>query len=167
MFALTPSERRGALVVALLFALGALRDLWVARHPHVDPPLDRTTAFATPGRAGPAAANPDAERSPTEAPRPAGAGGAIDLNRAGAEELDALPGIGPVLARRILEHRARQGPFRRVEELLAVRGIGPKLFARLESRVTVDSVAPAPAPRASGSRAMPRNRTGHDPAVRP
>ncbi|HEV2105361.1 MAG TPA: helix-hairpin-helix domain-containing protein [Candidatus Eisenbacteria bacterium] len=42
-----------------------------------------------------------------------------------------MPGIGPVLARRIVEHRREHGPFRSPEELRAVRGIGPKLYARL------------------------------------
>jgi competence protein ComEA len=61
----------------------------------------------------------------------------IDLNRAGASELDALPGIGPVLARRIVEHRRQHGPFRSLEELRAVRGLGPRLLERLRPRVKV------------------------------
>jgi competence protein ComEA len=52
-------------------------------------------------------------------------------------ELDALPGIGPVLAARIVEHRRAHGPFRRVEELRAVRGVGPRLFERLHGRLRV------------------------------
>jgi competence protein ComEA len=55
----------------------------------------------------------------------------LDLNRATAEELGALSGIGPVLARRIVEWRSTHGPFRSVEELEQVSGIGPKLRARL------------------------------------
>jgi competence protein ComEA len=60
----------------------------------------------------------------------------IDLNRAGIADLDALPGIGPRLAQRIVAARARDGPFRRVEELRRVRGIGPKTLARIRSLVT-------------------------------
>ncbi len=59
----------------------------------------------------------------------------VDLNRADARELATLPGIGPKLARRILAHRRRQGPFRRPEDLLGVRGIGHRLLARLRSRL--------------------------------
>ena len=59
------------------------------------------------------------------------------MNRAGASELDALPGIGPVLARRIVEYRRQHGPFRSVEELRAVRGLGPRLLERLRPRVSV------------------------------
>ena len=68
----------------------------------------------------------------------------IDLNRASLAELDALPGIGPVLAARIVEHRLRHGPFRAVEELRAVRGIGPRLLARLAPRLTVGGGDPRP-----------------------
>jgi competence protein ComEA len=63
----------------------------------------------------------------------------IDLNRAGIADLDALPGIGPRLAQRIIAERARDGPFRRVEELRRVRGIGPKTLARIRPLVTVEA----------------------------
>jgi competence protein ComEA len=66
-----------------------------------------------------------------------GGGGLLDLNTAGVAELDALPGIGPVLARRIVEYRSRQGPFRSVEELDDVPGIGPAIAAELAELVTV------------------------------
>jgi competence protein ComEA len=59
----------------------------------------------------------------------------VDLNAASPEELDRLPGIGPVLAGRIVEYRRRHGRFTRIEELLAVRGIGPRLLERLRGRV--------------------------------
>ena len=63
--------------------------------------------------------------------------GRLDINRATASELDALPGVGPVLAARILDHRAHYGAFRELNELRAVRGIGPKLFARLKDRIRI------------------------------
>jgi competence protein ComEA len=75
-----------------------------------------------------------------QAGSPSGAasgGGRIDLNTAGVAELDALPGIGPVLAQRIVDHRSRQGPFRSVEELDDVPGIGPGTAAELAELVTV------------------------------
>jgi len=64
----------------------------------------------------------------------------LDLNRADAADLDALPGIGPVLARRIVDFRREHGPFRRVEELRAVRGVGPRLLERIRPRVEVAAV---------------------------
>jgi competence protein ComEA len=66
----------------------------------------------------------------------------LDLNRAGAAELDALPGVGPVLAARIIEQRRRFGPFHRVDDLRAVRGVGPRLLARIRPLVTVTAGSP-------------------------
>ena len=67
----------------------------------------------------------------------AGTGGSVDLNSATAAELDALPGIGPVLAQRIVDHRTRNGPFRTVDELDDVPGIGPAIAAELAELVAV------------------------------
>ena len=56
--------------------------------------------------------------------------GPVDLNRATAAELDLLPGIGPATAQAIVDHREANGPFASVDDLEAVRGIGP---AKLEA----------------------------------
>ncbi|WNB84615.1 helix-hairpin-helix domain-containing protein [Cellulomonas sp. ATA003] len=61
----------------------------------------------------------------------------IDINRADLAALDALPGIGPVLAQRILDWRAGNGPFRDVGELVEVAGIGEALLERLRPLVRV------------------------------
>lgn len=60
----------------------------------------------------------------------------LDLNRADTAALQALPGVGPALARRIVEARA-ESPFRSVDDLLKVRGIGPATLARLRPLVAV------------------------------
>ena len=65
----------------------------------------------------------------------------LDLNRASAESLDVLPGIGPARAAAIAAERA-QLPFRRVEDLRAVHGIGPRTIAGLEGWVSVASPPP-------------------------
>lgn len=65
----------------------------------------------------------------------------IDINKASAKELERLPGIGPELAHRIEEYRAKSGPFERVEELLNVPGIGPKKFKALSPYVKVEQKA--------------------------
>lgn len=65
------------------------------------------------------------------------AGGRLDLNRATAEQLDALPGVGPVTAQAILTWRSKHQKFSRVEELQEVDGIGPKTFAQIEPHVRV------------------------------
>lgn len=62
----------------------------------------------------------------------------ISLNRASREELEALPGIGPSLAARIVEQRECYGPFRRAEHLMLVRGISERRFTRLRPFVNTD-----------------------------
>lgn len=59
----------------------------------------------------------------------------VDINRAGPDELRTLPGVGPVLADRIVEDRAARGSYRKPEDLLRVRGIGPALLERLRARI--------------------------------
>lgn len=63
--------------------------------------------------------------------------GPLDLNRASQGELESLPGIGPTLAARILADREANGPFRSVQDLDRVVGVGPGLLRRLEGRVEV------------------------------
>ncbi len=58
-----------------------------------------------------------------------------DINRARAPELERLPGIGPALALRIIEERRRRGGFDSVDDLLAVRGIGPATLSRIRTVV--------------------------------
>lgn len=67
----------------------------------------------------------------------ASATGKLDLNAATAEELDTLPGVGPVTAQKILAWRAAHGRFRTVAELQEVDGIGPKSYAEIAPRVRV------------------------------
>lgn len=61
----------------------------------------------------------------------------VEINAATAADLEALPGIGPVLAARIVAHREQNGRFERLEDLLDVEGIGPRLLARLRPLVQV------------------------------
>lgn len=63
----------------------------------------------------------------------------IDLNAATAEQLDALPGVGPATASAIVDYRTKNGPFTRVEDLLDVRGIGDAKLEALRDSVTVGS----------------------------
>ncbi|MFD8646148.1 helix-hairpin-helix domain-containing protein [Streptomyces zaomyceticus] len=64
-----------------------------------------------------------------------GPGVPLSLNTATAEQLDTLPGVGPVLARHIVDHRTEHGGFRSVGELREVNGIGERRFADLEPLV--------------------------------
>jgi competence ComEA-like helix-hairpin-helix protein len=79
----------------------------------------------------------DRFRSSDASGRPARSGpsGRVDVNRAGAAELETVPGIGPGLAARVIAHRERNGPFRTVDELENVPGIGPATLARIRPHV--------------------------------
>jgi len=61
----------------------------------------------------------------------------IDINRAEPWLLEALPGIGEVLAQRITDYRSENGPFKRIEDLLHVEGIGPATFESIKAYITV------------------------------
>ena len=61
----------------------------------------------------------------------------ININTANEKELDALPGVGPAIARRIVEYRSSQ-PFTKIEDIMLVKGIGEKKFAKLKELITVE-----------------------------
>lgn len=90
---------------------------------------------------------------PTRRATPKAPAAPVDVDRASASELEALPRIGPALARRIVEDRDARGPFGSLEGFQRVRGVGPAMAAVLSGTVTF-SGTPRPSiaggPRASG-----------------
>jgi competence protein ComEA len=80
-----------------------------------------------------------ASAAPAAKPAPAGK---VNLNTATAEQLTSLPGVGPKLAARIVEHRQKEGPFKTAQELMNVKGVGEKNFQKIQGYLTVgDSAA--------------------------
>ena len=67
----------------------------------------------------------------------ASAGAPINLNTATVAQLETLPGIGKSTAERILEYRQKNGSFKKVEDLMNVRGIGEKSFLKMKALITV------------------------------
>lgn len=90
-----------------------------------------------PAAQAPSAAIGTGERpAPTPAPEPSAT--RINLNTASAAQLELLPGVGPAMAARIIEHRATHGPFRTIQDLDAVKGIGPRTIEKLRGLVTLE-----------------------------
>lgn len=77
--------------------------------------------------------------SPPAQPSPAVRAGVVlvNINAASAAELEALPGVGPAIAQRILDYRGENGPFATVEEIMEVKGIGPATYEKLKDQITV------------------------------
>ena len=73
---------------------------------------------------------------------PAFAQDLVDINAATAQELTSLPGIGPVIAGKIVEYREAKA-FSNIEEIQEVKGIGPAKFEAIKDRITVGVAAPA------------------------
>ena len=68
----------------------------------------------------------------------------VNLNTATASQIATLPGIGETAAQRIIEYREKNGGFKKVEELMNVKGIGEKSFLKLKPLVTLGDAKPAP-----------------------
>ncbi|MEK8023786.1 MAG: helix-hairpin-helix domain-containing protein [Candidatus Hydrogenedentota bacterium] len=98
------------------------------------------------------------------------AAGEIDINTATIEELDKLPGIGAAKAKAIVEHRAAKGPFRTVDDLQIVKGIGKERLDKFRNLVTVGG-AGATSPRSSfvpqNSRSAPNSAPPRSPQSPP
>ncbi len=61
----------------------------------------------------------------------------VNLNSATAEQLQSLPGIGPAIAKSIIDYRTKVGKFNRIEEIINVKGIGEKKFQKIKDRLVV------------------------------
>ena len=62
----------------------------------------------------------------------------VNLNQATAEELQALPGVGPALSERIILYRTEHGPFKSVDQLTEVKGVGQTKLAKFKDQLTID-----------------------------
>jgi len=89
----------------------------------------------------PAMASQSAESQTTATAKPS-----LNLNTATIDQLETLPGIGRKTAERILEHRTKSGGFKRIEELMNVKGIGEKSFLKLKPLIVVSPPKPEKAP---------------------
>jgi competence protein ComEA len=96
-------------------------------------------AVITSGAIPAAAQQPSAKSKPAAAPaKPAGtATASVNINTATQAQLESLPGVGVKAAARILEYRQKNGNFKKIEELMNVKGIGEKSFLKIKALITV------------------------------
>jgi competence protein ComEA len=87
---------------------------------------------------GAAPAKPSRTAKPSASPA-----SPVNLNTATQAQLEALPGVGPKAAQRILDYRKQNGSFKKVEDLMNVKGFGEKTFLKLKPMLTVEKAAPA------------------------
>jgi competence protein ComEA len=123
------------LAVALGVAAGGLAvDRWRRAHPDLAAYLEALD------RAAPPAREPAPRREAgTGVGRPRPADAPLDVNLATVADLERLPGVGPALAARIVDARARDGPFASVDDLRRVRGVGAATLERLRPRLAVNT----------------------------
>ena len=139
-----PGKRAFIQLVAVLLASGALRTAWGHRSTGLeDLPGDPVSLNALADSAA-RLAESEARRS-----RPLDEGERLDPNRAPEEELDRLPGVGPSTARALV-HARDSLPFRSLDELVRVRGIGERTAERLRQHLTLASVPAVTAGRPRG-----------------
>jgi competence protein ComEA len=86
----------------------------------------------------PAIATQDGKAS-TKSSKPSASTQIVNVNTASATDFEALPGIGPKLAARIVDYRQKNGPFKKIEELMNVQGLGEKNFLKLKPQLTLGS----------------------------
>jgi len=78
-------------------------------------------------------------KAPTRSSKTAASSVVVNVNTASAAEFEALPGIGPKLAARIIDYRQKNGPFKKIEDLMNVQGLGEKNFLKLKPQLTLGS----------------------------
>lgn len=185
----TPAERKALLYLAGLLCLGAA--VRAERGVRAEPPpaearaalarqidaVDSARRAAKRGRVRRDARAPRAAPTARAPRRPAASRPAapdttipVDVDTASAAVLESLPRIGPALAKRIVEDRARRGPFGSLEGFQRVRGVGPAMARELAARVTFSGtrrLSRAAFPPLGGARATvaPQRRTTPSPAL--
>jgi comEA protein len=124
----TPQETKALIFLLAALIVGSGITLYKRNHPRFAPELMlQKTEFTA------------AQATRDVSSQAGNEGFLIDINRATAEELELLPGLGPALSRRIVDYRKINGPFGRIEDIILVQGIGPMTFQRIRDYISAGS----------------------------
>jgi len=141
-----PWEYLAAILIILVAV--AIMILWMAKHERGE--TIRVMVTETPAAAGNTSAGskpqdddrfydvPDADDEESRPGREPSGSLKVNINKAGMDELVALPYIGEVKARAIIEYREEHGPFNSIEDLLNVKGIGPKTLEKIRDYIVLE-----------------------------
>lgn len=168
----TPAEQKALLFLGAVALTGGLVRLLRDDDP-TRPTAAEATALAAQAAAAESLAKADRSKKPAgkgkrtrgaaakSAAEPVTPTAPLDLDRATEAQIEALPGIGPALARRIVSDRERKGPFGSLAALDGVPGVGPALLERVRPHVTFSSPprpsnAVSPGPQGAGARSSGR-----------
>jgi competence ComEA-like helix-hairpin-helix protein len=173
----TPNERKGLWFLALVAISGTGVRVWRSHAPEPPPTetramerqIGRVDSARTEHKAKRAAR--DSARKTSKAPKagsraPKVESGPVDLNNATVEAIEALPGIGPALAARIVAHRDSAGAFAGLAALCEVRGVGRAMAERLRPLVTFSGV-PSPVSDVCGEASRKPRKTRADSSREP
>jgi comEA protein len=149
MITFTPSERKALIFVIIILAAASLTHIF---YPYIYQPLSRDyvkqdSIFSRYSKLHSNICSPKEEiylkrngllkNDTSSNDRDVRINFIVNINTASSKELQKLPGIGPVLARRIMEYRTQHGEFKSIEELKKVKGIGHRTMVRLKSLIKI------------------------------
>jgi len=137
MWGLTRQEQRISLFLLTTFAIGCMVLWWRQQRP--PPPVDASIVrdFAERSVTTPQESVQASVVDPPPSPVKKSASGPVDLNLATLHDLMELPGIGAVMAQRIVDHRSTHGRFAKLEDLMQVKGIGKKTYEKLKPLIAI------------------------------
>jgi comEA protein len=138
MINITPQERRILTFLVAALLVGSAVKL-IRFHLLPQGPPDVSLISQSPSES----AHSDSTAVDTPDAQAQNSDGKVNINTAAPEQLQKLSGVGPQLARRIVEYRRQHGPFASPRDITAVRGIGEKTYQRLRDAIMVDSSRPA------------------------
>jgi len=142
MLGLTPEEKKVIVFFIIVLALGNAVLIYKKTHPAFAPELKYRDLYLPAARSAPNDSAPvfslPADKGNNSFRQAKTITSRININRAGLNDLQKLPTIGPAMAKKIIEFRQTAGEFSKIEDLKKVKGIGEKKFNKLREHVYVD-----------------------------